>query len=128
MALNFFTAVGIVVANKALFRQAGGLNFATSLTGLHFITTALGVRVCHAVGVYEVKPLTQTQESARVFSSWVAVLLSWFWCSDGSVELGVEGRRASKLTNHSPRERARRQHRTCRKRNHRALRGTFVTS
>eukprot|EP00903_Cladosiphon_okamuranus_P010526 g9956.t1 len=43
MALNFFSAVGIVVANKALFRGAGGLGFATSLTGVHFIATAIGV-------------------------------------------------------------------------------------
>lgn len=63
MALNFFSAVGIVVANKALFRRADGLSFATSLTGLHFIATALGVRACHAVGVYEIKSLTQAQES-----------------------------------------------------------------
>lgn len=72
MALNFFSAVGIVVANKALFRRADGLSFATSLTGLHFIATALGVRVCHAVGIYEVKPLRQTQES---------VFFSCLWCS-----------------------------------------------
>eukprot|EP00752_Nemacystus_decipiens_P017783 g15944.t1 len=58
MALNFFSAVGIVVANKALFRRADGLSFATTLTGFHFIATALGVRVCHAAGVYEVLPIT----------------------------------------------------------------------
>ncbi|CAM9642598.1 unnamed protein product, partial [Pylaiella littoralis] len=61
MALNFCSAVGVVVANKALFRRAEGLAFATSLTGLHFMATALGVRACHAFGVYKAEPLTQTQ-------------------------------------------------------------------
>jgi len=72
MALNFFSAVGIVVANKALFRRGGELGFATSLTGLHFIATAIGVRICHALGIYEAKHLTQLQ--ARRF--WCKVHVS----------------------------------------------------
>lgn len=93
MALNFFTAVGIVVANKALFRRAGGLSFATSLTGLHFIATALGVRACHAVGVYEVKPLTQTQES--VFLCVLPVRLFWW---ELPLSVRVIGRRRKRRT------------------------------
>lgn len=61
MALNFCSAVGIVVANKALFRHAEGLSFATSLTGIHFLATALGVRACRLCDIYKVKPLKQTQ-------------------------------------------------------------------
>lgn len=61
MALNFCSAVGIVVVNKALFRRSEGLGFATSLTALHFAFTALGVRVCHLLGMYKTKPLKQRQ-------------------------------------------------------------------
>ena len=61
MGLNFCSAVGIVVVNKSLFRRAEGLGFATFLTGLHFLATALGVRACHSAGLYELKPLKQTQ-------------------------------------------------------------------
>ncbi|CAN0038052.1 unnamed protein product, partial [Laminaria digitata] len=57
MALNFCSAVGIVVVNKSLFRAAEGLRFATLLTGLHFLATALGVRACRLAGLYEHKPL-----------------------------------------------------------------------
>ncbi|CAM9868979.1 unnamed protein product [Ectocarpus sp. 6 AP-2014] len=61
MALNFCSAVGIVAANKALFRHAEGLGFATSLTGIHFLATAVGVRACRLCDIYKVKPLKQTQ-------------------------------------------------------------------
>ena len=63
MGLNFCSAVGVVVVNKSLFRQAEGLRFATLLTGLHFLATALGERACHMVGQYELKPLKQAQVS-----------------------------------------------------------------
>ncbi|CAM9423648.1 unnamed protein product, partial [Scytosiphon promiscuus] len=63
MALNFCSAVGIVVVNKALFRRSEGVGLATSLTALHFAFTALGVRVCRVAGMYRVKPLKQTQAS-----------------------------------------------------------------
>lgn len=61
MALNFTSAVGIVVVNKALFRWGQGLRFATVLTAAHFLTTAVGIRVCHVLRVYDVKPLRQLQ-------------------------------------------------------------------
>ncbi|CAM9932298.1 unnamed protein product [Choristocarpus tenellus] len=59
MTFNFVSAVGIVVLNKAIFRR--GYNFATFVTGLHFAGTTIGVRACHAAGMYQVKPLRQTQ-------------------------------------------------------------------
>lgn len=61
MALNFCAAVGVVVVNKSLFRRAEGLRVATLLTALHFLATALGVRMCQAIGMYKVRNLTQTQ-------------------------------------------------------------------
>ncbi|CAN0141185.1 unnamed protein product, partial [Hapterophycus canaliculatus] len=72
MALNFCSAVGIVVVNKALFRHSEGLGFATSLTGLHFAFTALGVRLCRVIGLYKIKPLKQTQASFCVLPITVA--------------------------------------------------------
>lgn len=63
MVLNFASGVGIVVVNKSLFGRAEGPRFATLLTSLHFLATALGVRACRAFGVYEVKPLRESQAS-----------------------------------------------------------------
>lgn len=59
MAFNFVSAIGIVIANKAVFRS--GFLFPTCLTGLHFFSTALGVRICHICGMYDIKPLRQAQ-------------------------------------------------------------------
>lgn len=70
MALNFCSAVGIVAANKALFRHAEGLGFATSLTGIHFLATAIGVRACRLCDIYKVKPLKQTQVRLRKQSTY----------------------------------------------------------
>lgn len=65
MVLNFISAVGIVVVNKWLFRTARGLRFTTSLTGVHFLATAFGIRACQALGMYEVKPLKRAQVKER---------------------------------------------------------------
>ncbi len=56
MAFNFFSAVGIVFANKYVF-HVFGYNFACFVTALHFVTTSIGGRVCLALGMYEVKEL-----------------------------------------------------------------------
>lgn len=66
MALNFLSAVGVVIVNKELFSRGGGVRFATFLTGLHFLATAVGIRACHAVGMYEIKHLKQTQARASI--------------------------------------------------------------
>lgn len=63
MSLNFLSAVGIVLVNKALFQWGDGLKFSTLLTAAHFFATAAGIRVCHSLGMYEIKPLKQSQAS-----------------------------------------------------------------
>ena len=54
MSFNFFSAVGIVFANKYVFHTYG-YNFATFVTSLHFVTTSVGGRICLQLGMYKVK-------------------------------------------------------------------------
>ncbi|GMI44622.1 hypothetical protein TrCOL_g351 [Triparma columacea] len=56
MSFNFFSAVGIVFANKYVFHTYG-YNFATFVTSLHFVTTSVGGRICLQLGMYKVKEL-----------------------------------------------------------------------
>lgn len=61
MAINFCATISIVVVNKSLYMRVEGVRFETLIAGLNFLATAIGVRVCHAVGMYENKPLGQLQ-------------------------------------------------------------------
>ena len=60
MSFNFVSAVGIVFANKYVF-HVYGYNYATFVTALHFLATAIGGRMCKAAGMYEVKKLEQRE-------------------------------------------------------------------
>lgn len=45
--------------------RAEELQFTVLLVGLNFLATAVGVRVCHVVGMYKIKPLGQIQVRLR---------------------------------------------------------------
>jgi solute carrier family 35 protein E3 len=55
MAFNFLSSVGIVAANKQVFRAA--FHFATSLTFWHYFVTALGLALLLQVRVFQAKHL-----------------------------------------------------------------------
>jgi solute carrier family 35 protein E3 len=55
MAFNFLSSVGIVAANKQVFRTA--FSFATTLTFWHYLVTALGLLLLAQVRVFQIKHL-----------------------------------------------------------------------
>ena len=54
MALNFCASVGIININKLVFGTYG-FKYSTLLTGVHFIFTFVGLLLCNAFGMFEVK-------------------------------------------------------------------------
>mmetsp|Transcript_23751 Transcript_23751/g.74698 ORF Transcript_23751/g.74698 Transcript_23751/m.74698 type:complete len:332 (-) Transcript_23751:531-1526(-) len=58
MAFNFTSAVGIILANKVVFKEYG-FSFPTAMTVLHFAMTTLGVQLLLVMGFFKPKPLKQ---------------------------------------------------------------------
>mmetsp|Transcript_6253 Transcript_6253/g.24369 ORF Transcript_6253/g.24369 Transcript_6253/m.24369 type:complete len:330 (-) Transcript_6253:57-1046(-) len=58
MAFNFTSAVGIILANKFVFKEFH-FHFPTFMTVLHFAMTSVGVRILLSLGFFKVKRLRQ---------------------------------------------------------------------
>jgi len=58
--LNIFTNVSIIIVNKYVFKVYE-FNYATLVTFLHFVFTAIGLRIMAKFGLFEMKPLTALQ-------------------------------------------------------------------
>ena len=60
MAFNFFSSIGIIFINKAVFKTFG-FRYATFYTSLHFFGTMIGLWVCRCCGLYKPKKLNHSQ-------------------------------------------------------------------
>lgn len=56
LALNAFSSIGIVYANKVIFKTQN-FSYGTLLTVIHFAITTLGLFCCHMAGVFEPKKI-----------------------------------------------------------------------
>ena len=63
MAFNFFSSIGIIFINKAVFKTFG-FRYATFYTSLHFFGTMIGLWVCRCCGLYK---LWCSRQSTKTF-------------------------------------------------------------
>ena len=84
MAFNFFSAIGIIFANKFLMKSYD-FKYASFTTSCHFLATMAGLLICRLAGVYKPKVLSHAQVfpislafcipiSSKVSSPWCLVL------------------------------------------------------